>query len=243
MQLIVNADDFGFTRGVNFGIAESCNRGIVRSTTVMAGMPATGHAAEIIKQCPQLKTGVHLRLTAGAPMAEHVPSLCAIDGQFQKEASFRENHHMNADEIEQELRAQIESILELGFEISHFDGHHHCHTHEQVNPVARKLAKEYNVPLRPCTQPINYKFQKITFSDAFYGKELTAKDFLNIVKQHLTYTDVLEIMTHPALLDEELLNCSGYALPRIRELSILTNPNLHRELELMKVSVTNYHEL
>lgn len=243
MKLIINADDFGLTRGVNLGIAEACIRGIVRSTTVMAGMPATAHAAELARQYPQLKTGVHLRLTTGAPMASDVPTLLGANGNLQTQESFWENWHMSQDEIEKELRAQIESILELGFKLSHLDGHHHCHSHELVSHVAEKLAKEYQVPLRPCLKSVSYNNQSLAFSDAFYGQDLTTDSFLDIVKKHLNKTDVLEVMTHPALLDEELLKLSNYAVPRTKELAILTDSELIKELEVLGVTIGDYSEL
>ena len=240
MKLIVNADDFGLTRGVNLGIAEACARGIVRSTTVMAGMPAITHAAKLARQNPSLKTGVHLRLTAGAPMAEGVPSLLGDDNRLQSQGLFWENQRMDPEEIEKELRAQIESVLELGFELTHLDSHHHCHAHDQVSPVTEKLAEDYGVPLRPCLKPANYNNQTLTFSDAFYGEALTIGSFLNIVKKHLNQTDVLEIMTHPAKPDDELSHCSSYIQQRADELKILTAPQLKDELEALGVIITDY---
>ena len=127
MKLIVNADDFGLTRGVNLGIIEAFQQGIVRSTTLMVGMPAERHAAELATLNPGLKVGIHLRLTAGTPMAENVPTLLDQTGKLQNQSQFWDNQSMNSEEIERELRAQIEHFLSLGVELSHMDGHHHCH--------------------------------------------------------------------------------------------------------------------
>ena len=240
MKLIVNADDFGLTRGVNYGIVESCAQGIVRSTTVIAGMSAIDHAAELIQRYPSLKTGVHLRLTAGAPMSENPVSLLGPDGNLQRQSTFWDNQKMDPKEIEMELRAQIESFLEAGFELSHIDGHHHCHKHELVHPIAEKLAAEYDVPLRPCLKPVNYKGLSIRFSDDFYGEELTTESFLSIVRQYLGKTDVLEIMVHPAMVDSELNKLSGYSLPRTQELAILTDSGLEQHLEELGVTITDY---
>ncbi len=240
MKLIINGDDFGLTRGVNLGIVEACNRGILRSTTVMAGMPAVEHGAELARRTPLLKTGIHLRLTAGAPMATNVPSLLGDDGQLQKQADFWPNTTMVAEEIERELRAQIESLLTLGFTLSHIDGHHHCHSHALVAPVVAKLSEQYQLPVRPCLGPVHYGDSLITFTDKFYGDDLSQDSLLELVKGAVGKTDVLEVMCHPALVDEELYQVSGYSLPRMRELSILTDASLPQKLAALGVTVTDY---
>lgn len=243
MKLIVNADDFGLTRGVNLGIVEAFRQGIVRSTTIMAGMDAVTHAAELAKQNPGLKTGLHFRLTVGKPVADDVPSLLDDDGLLQPQSQFWDNRSMVADEIERELRAQIQSCLNLGIQLSHIDGHHHCHSHELVYPVACRLAEEFGLPLRPCLKPSQYNNYTLAFSDAFYGNELTQQDFLAIIEQFQGKTDYLEVMCHPALVDEALLQASGYALPRTRELAILTDPTLVESLKGMDIEITDYTRL
>ncbi|MGB1272441.1 MAG: carbohydrate deacetylase [Endozoicomonas sp.] len=265
MKLIVNADDFGLTRGVNLGIIEAFQQGIVRSTTLMMGMPAVEHAAHLALQNPSLKIGVHLRLTTGRPMADNVGSLLAADalmaadallaadalmdkdktgtskqGQLQPQSQFWDNQSMNPDHIEKELRAQIEHFLKLGIPLSHLDGHHHCHRHPQVATIATRLAAEYQVPLRPTQESTLYRNTTLGFSDGFYGDDLTTEAFLSIVKQQLSHAQVLEMMTHPALVDEPLLKASGYAIPRTRELAILTDPSLSQALSDMDVSITDY---
>jgi hypothetical protein len=240
MKLIVNADDFGLTRGVNLGIIEAFQQGIVRSTTLMVGMPAERHAAELATLNPGLKVGIHLRLTAGTPMAENVPTLLDQTGKLQNQSQFWDNQSMNSEEIERELRAQIEHFLSLGVELSHMDGHHHCHRHALVAPIARKLAEEFRVPLRPENEMTQYQGKSLGFSDKFYGDSLTGENLLDIVRQYLGRVQVLELMAHPALIDEPLLEASGYATARTRELAILTDPSLLEALGGMGVTISDY---
>lgn len=68
MKVIFNADDFGLTQGVNQGIVKAHLDGVVKSTTLMVGMPAEQHAVQLAKQLPDLKIGLHLRFTAGRPL-------------------------------------------------------------------------------------------------------------------------------------------------------------------------------
>ncbi|CAM3746052.1 chitin disaccharide deacetylase [Parendozoicomonas haliclonae] len=243
MKLIINADDFGLTRGVNLGIIEACHQGVVRSATVMAGMPATEHAAELARQTPALRTGIHLRLTAGAPMASNVSSLLGDDYHLQKQAAFWANTAMVSAEIERELRAQIDSLIALGFQLTHIDGHHHCHTHPLVAPVVEQLSYEYRLPVRPCLQPVVYQNTRLSFTDKFYGDDLKVESLLDIVKAAREETDVLEVMCHPALVDEPLSQISNYSLPRTRELAILTDSDLPDELTRLGVSLADYSHI
>ena len=244
MKLIVNADDFGLTRGVNLGIVEAFQQGILSSTTIMPGMEAASHAVELAQQNPGLKVGLHFRLTAGRPLARDVPTLLDDNNdQFRNQTRFWKNRDMNPDEIERELCAQIQTCLDTGLPLSHLDSHHHCHCHVQVLPIVRKIADKYNLPLRPCLEPVQYKKKTLAFSDAFYGDGLTTRSFLDIVDKHQGQTDYLEVMSHPALIDEALLQSSGYALPRTRELTILTDPALKAALKDRSITIADYTEL
>lgn len=79
---IINADDFGYSKGVNYGIIEAHQQGIVTSATLMANMPGATHAAALAKDKPNLGVGVHLVLTIGKPLTEDVPSLIDKNGHF-----------------------------------------------------------------------------------------------------------------------------------------------------------------
>ena len=68
MKLIVNADDFGLTDGVTFGILSAIERGIVTSTTMMVNMPGTQTAAEIARKAPALAIGLHINISLGNPL-------------------------------------------------------------------------------------------------------------------------------------------------------------------------------
>ena len=67
-KIIVNADDFGYSEGVNHGIISAHKNGIVTSCTVMANMPGFEHGMELIKENPTLKCGVHMTLTCYKPL-------------------------------------------------------------------------------------------------------------------------------------------------------------------------------
>jgi predicted glycoside hydrolase/deacetylase ChbG (UPF0249 family) len=153
--LIVNADDYGHTAGVSRGIREAHLTGIVTSTTAMLNMSGVEEALrEAIATCPQLGLGVHLVLTAGAPVlpASLVPSLVGNDGRFFKQAEFRARlATCNPDDAQAEWRAQIEKFCAVvGRSPDHLDSHHHTsYWSPSLLAVMLALASEYHCPIRP----------------------------------------------------------------------------------------------
>lgn len=80
--LIVNADDFGLSKGQNYGIIEACRRGVVTSTTALVNGEAVEHAAQLSREVPELGVGMHFVLTLGMPLSP-MPGLTR-DGQLGK---------------------------------------------------------------------------------------------------------------------------------------------------------------
>ena len=145
-RLIVNADDFGFTSGVNRAIAEAHNRGVVTSSTLMANGPAFAEAAQMAKTLPRLSVGCHVVLIDGTPIlgAEQLPSLTA-DSQFRDGlkafATRAIAGRMDPDQITAEATAQIRKIQSAGIKVSHFDTHKHTHLFPRIlRPLLRAAA-------------------------------------------------------------------------------------------------------
>ncbi len=132
-RLIVNADDFGLTPGVNRAIIEAHTRGIVTSATLMANMPAFADAVSLAKANPTLGIGLHFNLTQGRPLAPPhlVRSLLNPNGEFPGTSTKLAWRwcagQLRRAEIVLELRAQIETLLNAGLAITHVDSHKHAH--------------------------------------------------------------------------------------------------------------------
>jgi chitin disaccharide deacetylase len=145
-RLIVNADDFGFTSGVNRAIVEAHTRGVVTSSTLMANGPAFAEAAQLAKTVPKLSVGCHVVLTDGEPVlgAEQLPSLTRAahfrDGMVAFAARAIAGG-MDADEISAEAAAQIRKIQSAGIVVSHIDTHKHTHLFPRIlRPLLRAAA-------------------------------------------------------------------------------------------------------
>jgi hopanoid biosynthesis associated protein HpnK len=151
-QLILNADDFGLTRGVNEGIIQSHRNGILTSATLMACGPAFDHAVELAKLNPRLGVGCHLVLVGGKAAAplEEIPSLVSKDGNLHDSlGSFvtrLSTGMIRPKEIEWELRAQILKIRAAGIEPTHLDTHKHTHAHPVVMGALSRVARELGIP-------------------------------------------------------------------------------------------------
>ncbi|HTU41754.1 MAG TPA: ChbG/HpnK family deacetylase [Candidatus Aquilonibacter sp.] len=144
-RLIINADDFGFTAGVNRGIIEAHLRGIVTSSTLMATGRAFEDAVCLSRTTPHLSIGCHIVLIDGEPIldAGQLPSLVA-----SRAARFGDNlksfiaravtGRINEAEIEAETTAQIRKLQSAGIHVSHLDSHKHTHLFPAVlRPVLR----------------------------------------------------------------------------------------------------------
>jgi predicted glycoside hydrolase/deacetylase ChbG (UPF0249 family) len=233
IKLIVNADDFGFSQGVNHGIIDSYLYGIVNSTTMMMTMAGTEHAIQLAKKYPKLRVGIHLVLTCGKPLVAHVPSLIDNNGHFRSLSTF-DPKVISLDELEREWTAQIERFINAGLKPTHLDSHHHVHTLKELHPVVKNLSIKFGMPVR---KNVFHSIDGVeSFSDVslfdFYG-EGVKPDYFTKLNERFKDSMTIEVMCHPAYLDNNLLHGSSYAYQRLTELEILTSVNLPKNMILM----------
>jgi len=132
-NLIVNADDLGWTNGVNRGIVESFHHGIVTSTSLLANGAAFADGVQAAGSAPGLGVGVHLNLSDGPPVAEPetVTSLLNDKAEFaggpERLLLRRARRRLLLDEVVREWDAQIQKVRDAGIEPTHLDGHKHVH--------------------------------------------------------------------------------------------------------------------
>jgi hopanoid biosynthesis associated protein HpnK len=150
-RLILNADDFGMTRGVNEGIIRAHREGILTSTTLMADGEAFDDAVERAKANEGLGIGCHLVLVGGKCVAprDSITSLADADGNFPDSLAVfvakLSSGIIRGEEIEIELRAQIAKIRVAGINLTHLDTHKHTHAHPRVMKALGKVANECGI--------------------------------------------------------------------------------------------------
>jgi hopanoid biosynthesis associated protein HpnK len=130
-RLIINADDFGLTSGVNRAIAEANRQGVLTSATIMANARAYPEAVALAKAAPRLKTGCHVVLIDGEPLSGDLPTLAQNNGRFRSSlkdfAGAAWRGKIAAEEVQREAEAQIRKIQSSGIGVTHVDSHKHTH--------------------------------------------------------------------------------------------------------------------
>ncbi len=153
-RLIINADDFGLTSGVNRAIAEAHRAGIVTSSTLMANSQAFGEAVNLVKQNPGLSVGCHVVLVDGAPVSgpEKIPTLLSPNGslnQFRDSlVSFvwaAQRGKVREAEIAAEIEAQIRKVQATGMTVTHVDSHKHTHIFPVIFKPLLAVARDCGV--------------------------------------------------------------------------------------------------
>ena len=231
--LIVNADDFGLSKGQNYGIIEACRRGIVTSTTAMINGEAAGHAAQLSRDVPELGVGLHFVLTLGMPLSP-MPGLTR-DGALGKWIwEMAEQGTLPLDEITSELDCQFNRFVDVfGREPTHIDSHHHVHMIPAILPIVAEFARRKGVAMRVdrtelALHGLSSPSVSTTdgFSSAFYGDEIDEALFLKVLDESAARGEhSLEVMAHPAFVDNTIRK-SAYCWPRLAELDILTSSSL-----------------
>jgi chitin disaccharide deacetylase len=222
--LIVNADDLGLSHGVNAGIVEAHERGIVTSTSLMVRQSAAADGVSCAARHPTLAVGLHIDL-----------------GQWDYEAgewvvAYERCPPDDEAAVEAECRSQLEAFRELvGRDPTHLDSHQHTHMSEPVASVAEGLAAELGVPLRA---------RDIRYEGGFYGQTGRGEAF----PEGITAERLMELIAglpdgwtelgcHPGRGAEEL---SSYGVEREREIEALCDPRVKETIERESVELRSF---
>ena len=249
-RLIINGDDFGMCEGVSLGILKAYKHGILRSTTMMVNMPYARGAATLAKECPDLGVGLHLTLTIGRPILnpKEVPTLVDENGNFLshdwhlKNAN-SSNDQLNYEEIYKEFQAQMERFIELNSKLpTHIDSHHFISSLPRIHECTKKLIQKYDLPTRFDESWVYSDYEKPTFSKKFYANNVDTHFFTDN-QEHLFDHELVEIMTHPAFVDQYLLENSSYNIARTKELDVLCQDKVKQWIKENEIELINFTQL
>jgi chitin disaccharide deacetylase len=231
-RLIVNADDFGFTRGVNTGIVRAFKEGILTSATMMANGEAFAEAVELARAHPELGVGCHLAAVGGRPVApaRDIASLVESDGQLPRTLTALMKKlvrgQVKVSDIEREFRAQVERIVQAGIKPTHLDSHKHSHTQPAVMQALARVAVEFGIPA--IRNPFERVFALVRMGNTARTKRATylkqyvmsaavalhARRFRQIARKHgLQTPDCFFGVRLTGLLDAEAIACVLARLP------------------------------
>lgn len=243
-RLLVNADDFGFTRDVNEGILEAHRNGILTATTLMATGSAFEHAVALARDAPQLDIGAHLVLV-GAPGFPATPARLAAAVALGRIP------------IYDQLARQVQKILDAGIAVSHLDTHKHSHILPPVLDAVTRIAREFRIPWVRRPIPLRVPFVQAMLqrklirsgcrtTDHFAGYEMTgrydAHDLATLIRK--LPEGVTEFMCHPGICGAELRAAPTRLKDSRRiEMEALTSPEVRRALQEAAVTLTRYRDL
>jgi predicted glycoside hydrolase/deacetylase ChbG (UPF0249 family) len=254
--LVVNADDFGFTRDVNAGIVEAHRVGILTATTLMATGDAFDDAVHLAKETPSLDIGCHLVLVGAPGLPLTLPQLvCAVA--------------LGRIHIYDELVRQVRRIVDAGLHPTHLDTHKHTHLLPPVLEAVARISEEFRIPWvrRPFDFPLqpggvgwknslmrltNGRFRSALArhhcrsTDWFAGFRLTGRyrsgDLAQLIRA--LPEGVTEFMCHPGRCGDELRSArTRLKDSREEELRALTAPEVRVALNEAGVKLVSYRDL
>lgn len=268
--LVVNADDFGFTRDVNDGIAHAHRNGILTATTLMANGGAFDHAARLAREHPTLDVGCHFVLVGdGHSMVAPYRRLPESVSKLVTAIC------LGKIDLEAELEAQLGRIVAAGIAPLHVDAHKHTHLLPPVLKAIVKVARRHGVRYirRPFDLPLGAAQPRIPFSkrqtahgislmrarfrrmlesngyratDHFAGFQITGR----FETAHLAglLADLpegtTELMTHPGFCRAELAAArTRLKQSRERELEALCAPEVRAALMENAIQLSSYRQL
>jgi len=151
-RLIVNADDFGMTHGINRGIIEANGKGIVTAASIMVTGWAFDEAVQLARENPNLDIGLHLSLTVGRP-ASNDPS---VHRYLTSHGTFRLGnrdlliklilHNILPSVPYREIEAQFKKAIDTRLPITHIDGHESIHLFPGIREIVFQLMERYGIP-------------------------------------------------------------------------------------------------
>ena len=255
-RLVVNADDFGFTRDVNAGIVEAHRSGILTATTLMATGDAFDDAVRLAREIPSLDIGCHLVLVGAPGFPGTIPELVRSVA-------------LGRIKIYEELVRQVRRIADAGLNPTHLDTHKHTHLLPPVLDAVARISEEFRIPWvrRPFDFPLQpggvgwtNRMMRLMggrfgsalarhhcrSTDWFAGFRLTGKyrtgDLAELIRA--LPDGVTEFMCHPGHCGPELRSArTRLKESREAELRALTAPEVRDALAEAGVTLTNYREL
>ncbi len=272
-RLVINADDLGFSDGVNRGIFQAYDDGVVTSASLMVGLPGWDDALRRVRVAPFIGIGLHLNVLVGEPLTD-APSL--IDqgtGRFLSLAALAGRAvtgRIVEREVRDECEAQLSRLLDAGVRVTHIDSHRHPHALPGLWRPVVEVARDHRipvvrVPIEPAwVNPGDWRatIKKLALRAShvvaargsptvagprhFYGVSLQGGTCLR--RRLLRLIDRMpdgtaEIMVHPGYPDDVLYAMDSYSWQRLPEIDVLCGPELREQLVRRGIELVHFGEL
>lgn len=257
IRLIIRSDDMGFSHAANHAMIETYTQGITTSVEIMVPTPWFPEAVKLLKEHPDLDVGIHITLTSEwdnikwRPLTQ-APGLSDEDGYFYPMIWPNDNYgpeqalraqDWTIEEVEAEMRAQIETALRHLPRISHLSAHMGCTSMApEVEAVYRKLAAEYGLDIHPEDLGV----QRARYVGPKDTPALKRQGFISMLKGLTPGTYLF--VDHPAYDVPEVrgIRHTGYndvAIDRQGVTDILTDPEIIQLIKDLNIALISYADL
>jgi len=257
IKLLIRSDDMGVAHAVNVACLDSVQNGVARSIEVIVPGPWFMEAVEMLKEHPEIDVGVHLDLTSEwsgvkwGPVSKDVPSLVDENGHFYPTTSQRHGMPPNTgflesswkiEEVERELRAQIETAVRLLPNVTHMSAHMGTATGSpRLKALVDRLAVDYQLPIAiPGLKRTGRFGSKV---DSFERREAAMVELIEQLKPGLWM-----LIEHPGLDTPEMraIGHPGYenvAEDRDNVTKVFTSPKVKAAIERHGVQLVSYADV
>lgn len=252
-QLLIRADDIGYSYAVNVGIARTVHEGLVRSVGVMPNMPEAARGVEWVRDA-DIAIGQHTNLCLGTPCADPalIPSLVDEHGQLKRSRVYREafqrgEDFVRYDEAVLEVEAQLASFLcAVGRDPDYFEGH--AVVSENLNRAIADVAAAHGYRYQPAsfdptaTVTCGSTPVRMVMRSMEPGYDPAAS--IRATVEEMADGETVVFVAHPGYLDQFILNSSSLTTDRTKEVDALISPELCAWLEAQDdLALIDYRDL
>ncbi|MDO4416587.1 MAG: ChbG/HpnK family deacetylase [Erysipelotrichaceae bacterium] len=252
IELVIRADDIGYSEAVNYGIEKSIRYGLIRSAGVMPNMPYAEHGVRLVENL-NVCLGQHTNICLGKPCCDpkDIPSLVDENGEFLASSAYRNAYAQGKDLVDiedavREAEAQYFRFKEItGKEPAYFEAH--AISSENLWKALKNVAEKYSLPfnyMTPdtkigsfCDKPVAACIMESMKPD--YEPFETLKKAVKNAREDMPNIFVC----HPGYVDDYLLKHSSLTLNRTKEVAMLCDPEVREYLNKHDVKLLSYEEI
>lgn len=250
-EILIRADDLGFSEGVNYGIEKSMREGIIKSVGMMTNMPATEHGYNLIKDL-DVCMGLHTNICVGKPLCDPslIPSLCDEQGNLKASKVYRDSFQKGIDfvvleEVILEIEAQYQRFVELtGDQPHYFEGHAVASANffKGLEIVAKRHNCEYLG--MNFTGPTKFRNTLLyTSFESMMPNYDPIDAFKRAALKELKENERIMFVCHPGYLDQYILDVSSLTLPRPLEVAMACSDEIKQFIKDNDVKIITYDDL
>lgn len=246
-QILVRADDLGYSKGVNYGIADALEGGIIQSVGVMANMPEAQKGLELIAG-KNVCLGLHTNICLGKPLTDPklIPSLVQENGEFKTSKTYRNSKEdfVNLEEVMLEIEAQYERFVQLtGQKPDYLEGH--AVMSENFFKGMEIVAKQHDCDYfsMSLTGAVQFRNSEVALLLESSKPDYDPKQVLKEIATRDFGQQIPILICHPGYLDDYLIKTSSLLEPRTLEVEMARDTKLKEELEKSGVEFITYRDI